>query len=215
MSSASSPRPSTRWSTGSPSASACGRPSAPTSTRRSPATSSARTTTPRAPRWRCRCSSATSRSSPAPPPGRARPEIVARLNELWECVVPIVARHRGHIDQFIGDGVLAVFGAPEPDARSRRPRGPVRGRARPYREQPPSRWLRGRDRRQHRAGGGGVDRRRRPALLQRDRRRGQPLLPGRGHHPRHRRPGADHRRDPRPALRDDRGPGSRQARDRV
>jgi class 3 adenylate cyclase len=40
-------------------------------------------------------------------------EIVARLNELFECIVPIVARHRGHIDQFIGDAVLAVFGAPE------------------------------------------------------------------------------------------------------
>ena len=38
---------------------------------------------------------------------------MARLNELFECIVPIVARHRGHIDQFIGDGVLAVFGAPE------------------------------------------------------------------------------------------------------
>ena len=41
------------------------------------------------------------------------PEIVARLNELFECIVPIVARHRGHIDQFIGDAVLALFGAPE------------------------------------------------------------------------------------------------------
>jgi adenylate cyclase len=40
-------------------------------------------------------------------------EIVARLNELFECVVPIIARHRGHVDQFIGDGLLAVFGAPE------------------------------------------------------------------------------------------------------
>ena len=38
---------------------------------------------------------------------------MARLNELFECIVPIVARHRGHIDQFIGDAVLAVFGAPE------------------------------------------------------------------------------------------------------
>ena len=44
--------------------------------------------------------------------GASATEIVARLNELFECVVPIVARHRGHIDQFIGDGVLAVFGAP-------------------------------------------------------------------------------------------------------
>jgi class 3 adenylate cyclase len=40
-------------------------------------------------------------------------EVVARLNELFECIVPIVAHHRGHIDQFIGDAVLAVFGAPE------------------------------------------------------------------------------------------------------
>ena len=41
------------------------------------------------------------------------PDLVARLNELFECIVPIVARHRGHIDQFIGDAVLAVFGTPE------------------------------------------------------------------------------------------------------
>src|SRR5829696_1201508 len=40
-------------------------------------------------------------------------DVVARLNELFECIVPIVARHRGHIDQFIGDAVLAVFGAPD------------------------------------------------------------------------------------------------------
>ncbi|HET8592280.1 MAG TPA: adenylate/guanylate cyclase domain-containing protein [Solirubrobacterales bacterium] len=45
--------------------------------------------------------------------GSGAPEIVSRLNELFECIVPIVARHRGHIDQFIGDAVLAVFGAPE------------------------------------------------------------------------------------------------------
>ena len=41
------------------------------------------------------------------------PEIVARLNELFEVIVPIISRHRGHVDQFLGDGVLAVFGAPE------------------------------------------------------------------------------------------------------
>ena len=40
-------------------------------------------------------------------------EVVRRLNELFECIVPIVANHRGHIDQFMGDAVLAVFGAPE------------------------------------------------------------------------------------------------------
>ena len=41
-------------------------------------------------------------------------EVVAWLNQLFEAVVPIVARHGGHIDKFVGDGLLAVFGAPEP-----------------------------------------------------------------------------------------------------
>ncbi len=40
-------------------------------------------------------------------------EVVSRLNELFECVVPIIGRHRGHVDQFIGDGLLAVWNAPE------------------------------------------------------------------------------------------------------
>ena len=41
-------------------------------------------------------------------------EVVARLNELFEIVVPVVARHGGHVDKFEGDGLMAVFGAPEP-----------------------------------------------------------------------------------------------------
>jgi adenylate cyclase len=40
-------------------------------------------------------------------------EVVSRLNELFECVVPIIGRHRGHVDQFIGDGLLAVWNAPD------------------------------------------------------------------------------------------------------
>ncbi len=40
-------------------------------------------------------------------------EVVARLNGLFEVVVPIVTRHGGHVDKFVGDGLLAVFGAPE------------------------------------------------------------------------------------------------------
>jgi adenylate cyclase len=41
-------------------------------------------------------------------------EVVSRLNNLFETLVPIVARHGGHVDKFVGDGLLAVFGAPEP-----------------------------------------------------------------------------------------------------
>jgi adenylate cyclase len=40
-------------------------------------------------------------------------EVVAAVNRLFETVVPIIGRHGGHVDKFIGDGLLAVFGAPE------------------------------------------------------------------------------------------------------
>jgi class 3 adenylate cyclase len=55
------------------------------------------------------------------------PEVVTRLNELFETVVPIVARHGGHVDKFIGDGLLAVFGAPErqPDHAGRAVRAAI------------------------------------------------------------------------------------------
>ena len=39
-------------------------------------------------------------------------EAVARLNDLYERVVPIITTHGGHANKFIGDGLLAVFGAP-------------------------------------------------------------------------------------------------------
>ena len=42
-------------------------------------------------------------------------EAVDRLNSLFELVVPILRRHGGHANKFLGDGVLAVFGVPEPD----------------------------------------------------------------------------------------------------
>ena len=46
---------------------------------------------------------------------RAAPrEVVSTLNRLFEGAVPIVRRHGGHVDKFIGDGFLAVFGAPRP-----------------------------------------------------------------------------------------------------
>jgi adenylate cyclase len=40
-------------------------------------------------------------------------DVVARLNELFEIVVPLITDHGGHANKFIGDGLLAVFGAPE------------------------------------------------------------------------------------------------------
>lgn len=40
-------------------------------------------------------------------------EVVARLNEFYGQVVPILARHGGHANRFIGDGLLGVFGAPD------------------------------------------------------------------------------------------------------
>jgi adenylate cyclase len=38
-------------------------------------------------------------------------EVVASLNDLFEAVVPVVVQHGGHANKFIGDGLLAVFGA--------------------------------------------------------------------------------------------------------
>jgi adenylate cyclase len=44
---------------------------------------------------------------------QAQPQdVVARLNDLYGVVVPAILRHRGHANKFIGDGLLAVFGAP-------------------------------------------------------------------------------------------------------
>jgi class 3 adenylate cyclase len=40
-------------------------------------------------------------------------EIVGRLNALFAAVVPCVVAHGGHANKFVGDGLLAVFGAPD------------------------------------------------------------------------------------------------------
>lgn len=44
-------------------------------------------------------------------------EVVAMLNRLFARIVPIIHAHGGHVDKFVGDGLLAVFGAPrrQPD----------------------------------------------------------------------------------------------------
>jgi adenylate cyclase len=39
-------------------------------------------------------------------------DVVARLNTLFEIVVPAVVDAGGHVNKFLGDGALAVFGAP-------------------------------------------------------------------------------------------------------
>lgn len=39
-------------------------------------------------------------------------DTVARLNALFEIVVPAVVQAGGHVNKFLGDGALAVFGAP-------------------------------------------------------------------------------------------------------
>jgi adenylate cyclase len=41
------------------------------------------------------------------------PETVSFLNDLFGIAVPCVVEHRGHANKFLGDGLLAVFGAPE------------------------------------------------------------------------------------------------------
>lgn len=46
--------------------------------------------------------------------GATPQEVVTALNRLFEVIVPIIAGHGGHVDKFEGDGLLAVFGAPEP-----------------------------------------------------------------------------------------------------
>ena len=41
-------------------------------------------------------------------------QAVARLNQLFEIVVPAIRAAGGHPNRYIGDGVFAVFGTPEP-----------------------------------------------------------------------------------------------------
>lgn len=44
-------------------------------------------------------------------------DVVATINRLFELIVPPIHAHGGRVDKFVGDGLLAVFGAPrrQPD----------------------------------------------------------------------------------------------------
>jgi adenylate cyclase len=41
-------------------------------------------------------------------------EAVEFLNEFFELVIPVLTRRGGHANKLLGDGLLGVFGAPEP-----------------------------------------------------------------------------------------------------
>jgi adenylate cyclase len=40
-------------------------------------------------------------------------DVVATLNRIFSAIVPVIEEHGGHVDKFLGDGLLAFFGAPE------------------------------------------------------------------------------------------------------
>jgi len=42
-------------------------------------------------------------------------DVVEMLNQYFGALVPIVFAHRGTVDKYVGDSILAVFGSPEPD----------------------------------------------------------------------------------------------------
>jgi len=46
---------------------------------------------------------------------RTPAEVVARLNAFFEILVDIIDRHNGIVNKFLGDGLLAIFGAPIED----------------------------------------------------------------------------------------------------
>lgn len=46
---------------------------------------------------------------------RSAPEVMAYLNTLFGSMIPVINEHRGIVNKFLGDGFMAVFGAPLDD----------------------------------------------------------------------------------------------------
>ena len=59
---------------------------------------------------------------------RAPQEIVRMLNEYFELMVDVLFKYEGTLDKFVGDEIIALFGAPVPMHERRAQGGAVRAR---------------------------------------------------------------------------------------
>jgi adenylate cyclase len=53
-------------------------------------------------------------------------DIMDMLNQLYGVCIPIIFRYNGTVDKYIGDGLLAVFGSPNPDPKGQQWENAVR-----------------------------------------------------------------------------------------
>jgi adenylate cyclase len=44
-------------------------------------------------------------------------DVVEMLNAYFARLIPVIFAHKGTVDKYVGDAILAVFGSPEPDAQ--------------------------------------------------------------------------------------------------